>query len=83
MQQFFTQTLKGHNSVTNKDTEVSQTSLESSICALFSRPAGFFIAGRQSTGAGRQPAEPALEKALNYIILPYIHIGQVSTLYNE
>ena len=63
LQGFFTQTLKGHNSVTNKDTEMSQTFSE--ISALFSRPAGFFIAGRQSPGAGRQPAEPALEKTLN------------------
>ena len=65
LQWFFTQTLKSHNSVTNKDTETRQTFSESPISALFSRPAGFFIAGRQSPGAGRQPAEPALEKTLN------------------
>ena len=43
---FFTQTLKGHISVTNKDTEMRQTFSESSICALFSRPAALFVAGR-------------------------------------
>ena len=64
LQRFFTQTLKGHSSVTNKDTEMRQTFSESPISALFSQPTGFFVAGRQSPGAGRQPAEPALEKTL-------------------
>ena len=42
LQGFFTQTLKGHNSVTNKDTEMRQTFSESPISALFNRLAGFF-----------------------------------------
>ena len=46
LQQFFTQTLNSHISVTNKDTEMRQTFSGSSICALFSRPAALFIAGR-------------------------------------
>ena len=62
---FCTRTLEGHISVTNKATEMRQTFSEGSVCALFNRPAAFFIAGRQSPGAGRQPAEPALEKILN------------------
>ena len=33
LQGFFTQTLKGHISVTNKDREMRQTFSESSICA--------------------------------------------------
>ena len=36
LKHFFIQTLKGHNSVTNKDTEMRQTFSESSIAIAFS-----------------------------------------------
>ena len=56
--QIFTQTLKDHSSVTNKATEMRQTSTESSICALFNQPVPFL----QPVGTAQKPAVNQLSR---------------------
>ena len=51
LQGFFTQTLKGHNSVTNKDTEMRQTFSESSI-----QPTGWLFYSRSAEPRSRSAA---------------------------